>query len=132
MANPLNTTNLMVSEETYNRLKHIKEVKGWTFNQVVDKLCELELQYNYIEQIMNYELFIDDNIFKFRIIFKKETMIFEYYDGERFTQKISEWGIDKKTQRQFFEFIKEDCARCIFLNMPIGIIFKEFDIYKVE
>ena len=131
MANPLNTTNLTVSEETYNRLKKIKEKKDWTYNQVIDNLCELELQYNYIEQIINYELLAFDKIYPFRITFKKDNMIIEYGTPNGYSLKISDWNIKKSIRNTFFEFIKEECARCIFLNMPMGIMFEEFDIYKI-
>lgn len=131
MANPANTTNLTVSEETYNRLKKIKQIKGWTFNQLIDTLCELELQNNYVDQIINYELLAFNKIYPFRITFKKDNMLIEYRTPTGYSLKISDWGVKKSIERKFFEFINEECARCIFQNMPMGLMFEEFDIYKI-
>ncbi len=131
MPNPRNTTNLTVSEETYNRLKNIKELKGWTFNQIIEKLCELELQYNYIELVEDYELYYQDKIYPFRVTFKKENMIIEYYDGLKFTKRISNWGLPSKIINKFYEFLNEECSRCVLLHIPIGLMFEEFDIYKI-
>ena len=131
MANPINTTNLSVSEETYNRLKKIKEINGWTFNEVISQLCELELQHNYIDKIISYELYYNDIIYPFRVTFKKENMVIEYYNGETYSDKIKTWGLDDKIAKAFYEFINIECSRCMLYYMPVGLIFKEFDIYKV-
>lgn len=131
MANPINTTNLTVSEEIYDRLKKLKEHNGWTFNEVILKLCELELQYNYTDKTINYELYHQDRIYPFRVIFKKENIVIEYYNGAEYSNKINTWGLDDKVAKRFFEFVNEECSRCILYNMPIGLMFEEFDIYKV-
>lgn len=133
MANPRNTTNLTLPLDTYTRLKKIKEKHNWSYNEVVDVLCELEFKNNYIERIYNYELFVQDDIFKFRITFRKDDMVVEYYNEERgtFSDKIKTWGLPKKVEDVFFEFIREEGCRCILINLPVGLIFEGFDIYKV-
>lgn len=132
MVNPTNQTNTTVPIETYNMLKKIKEKYNLTFDDVLDQMCELEFQHNYVQQIQNYELYYNDNIYPFRIIFKKDSFTVEYktMNGDYIAQ-INKWGLDKKIVSVFFEFIKEECARCVFLNVPVGLMFKEFDVYKV-
>ncbi len=115
MANPINTTNLSVSEETYNRLKKIKEINGWTFNEVISQLCELEIQHNYIDKIISYELYYNDRIYPFRVTFKKENMVVEYYNGKGYSDKIKTWGLDDKIAKAFFEFINGECLSLIHI-----------------
>lgn len=131
MANPTNSTNTTVTEETYNTLKKIKEQTGWTFSEILDKLCELEMQHNYVENIVKYDLVYQDKVFRFEITFKKNNFTIEYFNSNGENTTINKWGLDKKIVSEFYEFINEDCARCMFQNMPIGLIFKEFDIYKI-
>lgn len=131
MANAPNTTNITLSEDTYNRLKILKEKHNLTFTEMVDWLCELEFQHNYVSRVQDYELVYQDKIFQFRITFKKNNIVFEYFTENSITTKINEWGLPNRLTSQFIEFINEGCSRCIFENMPIGLIFKEFDIYKL-
>ena len=58
-------------------------------------------------------------------------MVMEYYNGETYSDKIKTWGLDDKIAKAFYEFINMECSRCILYSMPVGLIFKEFDIYKV-
>ena len=83
MANPLNSTNLTLDEEDYNRLKQIKLLNGWTFNETLDKLCELEFQNNYIMKICEYSLVTEQESRLFRVTFKKDNMVVEYYHPDR-------------------------------------------------
>lgn len=131
MANPINQTNTTVPIETYNMLRKIKEKQGCTFDDVLDQLCELEFQNNYVQQIINYELYYNDMVYPFRIIFKKDSFTIEYSTNDGYTTQISKWGLDKRITALFFEFIKEECARCVFLNMPVGLMFQDFDVYKI-
>ena len=78
MPNPANQTNTTIPEEIYNILKEIKEKKQCTFDEVLNQLCELDFQYNYIEKTQDYDLYYNDNIFSFRIVFKKEDILFIY------------------------------------------------------
>ena len=132
MANPINQTNTTVPIETYNLLKEIKEKQGCTFDEVLNQLCEMEFQNNYVQQIINYELYYQDEVFPFRIIFKKDSFTIEYLTNNGYVTQINKWGLDKKIVSIFFEFIKEECARCVFLNMPLGLMFQEFDVYKIQ
>lgn len=137
MANPTNQTNTTIPIETYNILKEIKEKKGCTFDELLDQLCELEFQYNYVQQEQDFELYCRDEhnyldkIFYFKIVFKKNNMDFIYKTptGKK-SKKISEWGLPDNVRKEFFTFIKEPCARCIFENLPLGLVFEEFDVYK--
>lgn len=132
MANPTNQTNTTVPIETYEVLKKIKQKHNCTFDDVLDQMCEMELQRNYVQQVIDYELYYSDKIYPFRITFKKDSFLIDFFNENGRTTQINKWGLDKKIVSAFFEFIKEDCARCIFLNMPLGIMFKDFDIYKVQ
>lgn len=130
MPNPVNQTNTTIPLETYNILKEIKEKKGCTFDEILDQLCELDFKYNYIEKIKEYDLYYKDTIFSFKITFKKENMVFEYKTrANGYSQSISEWGLPDKLRKEFYTFIKEPYARCMLENLPLGLVFKDFDIY---
>lgn len=133
MANPLNSTNLTLTEETYNRLKNLKNSKGWTFNETVDKLCELEFKNNYIETVIEYSLITETTSRLFKITFKKENMVIEYYNPEKggYDLKIKNWGLNSKISKLFYEFINEDYARCMLEHIPRGIVFDDFIIQKI-
>lgn len=131
MANPTNQTNTTIPEETYNILKEIKEKKGCTFDELLDQLCELDFKYNYIEKVQYYDLYYKDSVFSFTITFKKENMVFTYETlYGKYTNSISEWGLYDNIRKEFFTFIKEPFARCMFENMPAGLLFKDFYICK--
>ena len=131
MANPTNSTNTTVPIETYNTLKKIKEKTGMTFSEILDQLCELEFQNNYVQQTSSYELLYHDKVYPFEIIFKKNDFIINYITPSGKTSHINKWGLDKKVTAEFFEFINEECARCVFQNIPFGLMFRDFDIYKL-
>lgn len=132
MANPINTTNLTLTEDVYYRLKHLKEVKGWSFTETLDRLCELEFQNNYIEKIIEYSLITENSSRLFKVTFRKDNMYFEYYAPDNgYTTQISKWGLDNKVLKLFYEFIKEDYARCLLEYIPISIEFEDFIIQKI-
>lgn len=133
MPNPINSTNLTLSEEDYNRLKKIKLVNDWSFNETIDKLCELEFQHNYIQQVYEYSLVTENTSRLFRVTFKKDNMVVEYYNPNRgYDIKIANWELDKKTEKKFFEFIHEDYARCLLEHLPVSIEFEDFIIVKIK
>ena len=133
MVNPTNQTNTTIPIDIYNILKQIKEKQNCTFDDVLDQLCELEFKYNYIERVQSYELYYNDIGFQFEITFKKENMVIMYKTPSKtVSAKISEWGVPDDIRKEFYTFITEEYARCILENMPIGLIFKKFDIYKLS
>ena len=131
MPNPTNQTNTTIPEETYELLKHIRDKQGCTFDEVLDQLCELDFQHNYVERECEYDLYYRDVVFPFKVTFKKENMVLEYITpiNEK-SSSISEWGLPDEVRREFYTFIKEDYARCMLENMDVGLVFKDFDIYK--
>ena len=132
MPNPLNSTNLTLSEDTYNRLQNLKTKKGWTYNQTIDKLCEMEFKNNYIETVREYSLITETDLRIFKVTFKKESMLIEYYNPETgYDLKISNWGLDKKLTNQFFEFVNEEYARCMLEHLPVSIEFENFIIQRI-
>ena len=132
MVNPPTTTNLTVTPEIYARLKKIKEQNNWSFNETINQLCELEFKNNYIQKTIEYVLITEHTSRLFKITFKKENMFIEYYNPKTgYDIKIKNWELDKKIATEFFEFIKEDYARCMLENIPISIEFKNFIIQKI-
>ena len=133
MANPTNQTNTTVPESTYLLLKEIKEKKGWTFDKVLDELCDLDSKYNYIEHNQKYELVYNDTIFHFEVIFKKQNILIKYITSYgKMTSKISEWGVPDTVRKKFYEFIHEDHCRTFLEYMPKTIIFDDFEISKIN
>lgn len=132
MSNPTNSTNLTLSEKDYNRLKKIKKVNNWTFNETVNKLCELEFKNNYIMQVREYMLITKTTEKIFKATFKKENMVIEYYNSRKgFDLKIENWGLNTHITNKFFEFINEDYARCMLEHLPLSIEFEDFIIQKI-
>lgn len=132
MANPTNQTNTTIPIETYNILKEIKEKKDCTFDEILDQLCELDFQYNYIQKEQDYELYCYDKLFPFTVTFKKENIDITYHTLTGESKRISEWGVPDNVRKEFYTFIKEPYARSMLENIPVGLLFKTFDIYKKE
>ena len=132
MPNPPNMTNLSVNKELYSRLEKLKLIKECSFNQLIDDLCELEFENNYIINVIEYSLITEHTSRLFRITFKKENMVIEYYHPKHgYNNKIDNWELDKKTTDKFYEFIREDYARCLLEHIPVSIEFKDFIISKI-
>ena len=131
MRKPINNANITLPLETHQRLTKIRDHNGWTYTRVIDKLCELEFRNNAIHYVVNYELLAYDKIFKFRVTFRADTFHIEYERNGQYTDNINEWGLNARIKNIFYEFIKKDCARCMLLYMPMGIMFEEFDIYRI-
>ena len=134
MPNPRNSTNLTLSEETYNRLRHLKETRGWSFNQTVEALCDLELKNNYINKVSEFSLITETTSRLFRVQFKKDNMVIEYYNPNTgYDRKIKNWDLDDtKVVNAFFEFIGEPYARCMLEHLPLAIEFELFVIQRIS
>ena len=113
MSNPVNTTNLSVSEELYTRLNEIKSRKNWTFDELIGNLCELEFKNNYIEKINEYEYITEHSNAIFRTTFKKNSFVIEYLTSDGFSLKINDWNIPNSDKQVFLRFINQDFTRCI-------------------
>lgn len=129
---PMNSINVTMQEELYNRLKKIKEVNNWTFNETIDNLCELEFKNNYITHVQEYMVITEKTERLFKVTFKKENMFIEYYIPQKgFSLKINEWGLDRRVINKFNKFIREDYARCMLEHLPLSIEFEDFIIQKI-
>ena len=130
MPTPLNQATTSVQEEVYMTLKKIKEKQGCTFNDVIEQLCEMEFKNNYTIRTEEFELIYRGRIYPFTATFKKNNFTVKYFKEDSYTTNIKEWGLDEKVVSEFYEFLHDDCARCMLSNMPFGLMFDEFDIYK--
>lgn len=139
MRKPSNNSNITVTAKTHERLKRIRDHNGWTYTETINRLCELYFRDNKVEFIVNYELHFQEvknnqlfeKIYPFKVIFNNDSFVVEYTKEDRnVTYNINEWGISESIKNTFYEFIKKDCARCLLLHMPMGLLFDSFEVYK--
>jgi len=141
MRKPSNNSNITVTEKTHSRLKRIRDRNGWTYTETINQLCELYFRDNKVEFIVNYELHspevMDNRLydmgFPFKVIFSSDSFVIEYIKEDKsVTYDINEWGVSDSVKNSFYEFIKKDCARCLLLHIPVGLLFDDFEVYKVS
>lgn len=128
MSNPINTLNLRISEELYNRMNEIKTTKKWTFDTLIRNLCDLEMQHNYIDKIIEYGFSTENGDGVFKVTFKKNNFTIEYLTNNGYTNKIKEWNMSSADRTLFLKFIHNDCARCILENLEVAIDYRKFSI----
>ena len=68
----------------------------------------------------------------FKVTFKKESMIFEYFNGIKYSNNIKELDVDEKTIKVFNEFLHKDYARVMLENVDVALFFEDFVIEKIR
>lgn len=127
MTNSEKTITFKLPETTYDRLTAIKNHLGVTYSEVIEKLVELELQNNYIYKIRNYEFITEHSESQFRVIFKKENTIIEYFTRDRsYVKNINQWDCPDKNL--FKKFLEGPDSLTLLESMGIAAEFDEFII----
>ena len=90
------------------------------------------MQTNYITRVQEYCLVTPDKETFFKVTFKKESMIFEYFDGIKYCNNIRDLDVDEKTIIAFNEFIHKDYARVMLENVDVALVFEDFVIEKIR
>ena len=129
MAYPNNYIGIAVSRETHQRLKSLKEeYNEINFDSVVNRLLDLEEQYNIPTQTFEYELMITSTKSKlFRITYANEIVI-EYWNSKKFEfeKDIKAWftgyRIPKKDMDSFIKFIIKDANLGVLYEMDKEIV----------
>ena len=132
MANPINNVQVALHNHTYDKLLQLKQKKGYTFDELVNELIEYDMQTNYITRVQEYCLVTPDKETFFKVTFKKESMIFEYFDGIKYCNDIRKLDVDLKTIIAFNEFIHKDYARVMLENVDVALVFEDFVIEKIR
>ena len=132
MANSINNVQVALHNHTYDRLLQLKQKKGYTFDELVNELIEYDMQTNYITRVQEYCLVTSNKETFFKVTFKKESMIFEYFDGIKYCNDIRKLDVDMKTIIAFNEFIHKDYARVMLENVDVALVFEDFVIEKIR
>lgn len=132
MANSINNVQVALHNHTYDRLLQLKQKKGRTFDELVNELIEYDMQTNYITRVQEYCLVTPDKETFFKVTFKKESMIFEFFNGIKYSNDIRDLDVDIRTIKVFNEFIHKDYARVMLENVDVALVFEDFVIEKIR
>ena len=132
MANPINNVQIALHNHTYDKLLQLKQKKGYTFDELVNELIEYDMQTNYITRVQEYCLVTPDKETFFKATFKKESIVFEFFDGIKYCNNIRDLDVDMKTIIAFNEFLHKDYARVMLENVDVALVFEDFVIEKIR
>ena len=132
MANPINNVHVALHNHTYDKLLQLKQKKGYTFDELVNELIEYDMQTNYITRVQEYCLVTPNKETFFKATFKKESIVFEFFDGIKYCNNIRDLDVDMKTIIAFNEFLHKDYARVMLENVDVALVFEDFVIEKIR
>ena len=132
MANPINNVQVALHNNTYDKLLQLKQKKGYTFDELVNELIEYDMQTNYITRVQEYCLVTPDKETFFKAKIKKESIVFEFFDGIKYCNNIRDLDVDMKTIIAFNEFLHKDYARVMLENVDVALVFEDFVIEKIR
>ena len=132
MANPINNAHVALHNHTYDKLLQLKQKKGYTFDELVNELIEYDMQTNYITRVQEYCLVTPNKETFFKATFKKESIVFEFFDGIKYCNNIRDLDVDEKTIIRFNEFLHKDYARVMLENVDVALVFEDFVIEKIR
>jgi hypothetical protein len=125
-----------ISEETHQRLTKLKGEND-TFDDVVNKLLELEETYNMPEETMEYEYILPNGKTKvFRVVFGDKTKI-EYYNRRKydFEKDIRAWFTGERISdseiNSFIRFIVKDSNLMLLYDMDEELVLNDIHIRRV-
>ena len=132
MASSINNAHVALHNHTYDRLLQLKQKKGCTFDELVNELIEYDMQTNYITRVQEYCLVTPNKETFFKATFKKESIVFEFFDGIKYCNNIRDLDVDMKTIIAFNEFLHKDYARVMLENVDVALVFEDFVIEKIR
>ena len=132
MASSINNAHVALHNHTYDKLLQLKQKKGYTFDELVNELIEYDMQTNYITRVQEYCLVTPDKETFFKATFKKESIVFEFFDGIKYCNNIRDLDVDMKTIIAFNEFLHKDYARVMLENVDVALVFEDFVIEKIR
>ena len=132
MANPINNVQVALHNHTYDKLLQLKQKKGYTFDELVNELIEYDMQTNYITRVQEYCLVTPNKETFFKATFKKESIVFEFFDGIKYCNNIRDLDVDMNTIIAFNEFLHKDYARVMLENVDVALVFEDFVIEKIR
>lgn len=132
MASSINNVQVALHNHTYDKLLQLKQKKGYTFDELVNELIEYDMQTNYITRVQEYCLVTPNKETFFKATFKKESIVFEFFDGIKYCNNIRDLDVDMKTIIAFNEFLHKDYARVMLENVDVALVFEDFVIEKIR
>lgn len=125
------TKYINISKETHAKLSELKKGKNDTFNNVVSRLVELELEFNPQNIIYEYEYEFRDGNFRngkpkfstrlFRVIFGDEVTIEYHYRNNEFRKDIKAWNglgqMPEEAMNNFIKFIIKESSIYLLFEM---------------
>ena len=132
MASSINNAHVALHNHTYDRLLQLKQKKGCTFDELVNELIEYDMQTNYITRVQEYCLVTPDKETFFKATFKKESIVFEFFDGIKYCNNIRDIDVDEKTIIRFNDFFFFFYARVMFENVDVAFVFEDFVIETIR
>ena len=132
MASSINNAHVALHNHTYDRLLQLKQKKGCTFDELVNELIEYDMQTNYITRVQEYCLVTPNKETFFKATFKKESIVFEFFDGIKYCNNIRDLDVDMKTIIAFNDFLHKDYARVMLENVDVALVFEDFVIEKIR
>ena len=132
MASSINNAHVALHNHTYDRLLQLKQKKGCTFDELVNELIEYDMQTNYITRVQEYCLVTPNKETFFKATFKKESIVFEFFDGIKYCNNIRDLDVDMKIIIAFNEFLHKDYARVMLENVDVALVFEDFVIEKIR
>ena len=132
MASSINNAHVALHNHTYDKLLQLKQKKGCTFDELVNELIEYDMQTNYITRVQEYCLVTPNKETFFKTTFKKESIVFEFFDGIKYCNNIRDLDVDMKTIIAFNEFLHKDYARVMLENVDVALVFEDFVIEKIR
>ena len=132
MASSINNAHVALHNHTYDRLLQLKQKKGCTFDELVNELIEYDMQTNYITRVQEYCLVTPNKETFFKATFKKESIVFEFFDGIKYCNNIRDLDVDMNTIIAFNEFLHKDYARVMLENVDVALVFEDFVIEKIR
>ena len=132
MTSSINNAHVALHNHTYDRLLQLRQKKGCTFDELVNELIEYDMQTNYITRVQEYCLVTPDKETFFKATFKKESIVFEFFDGIKYCNNIRDLDVDEKTIIRFNDFLHKDYARVMLENVDVALVFEDFVIEKIR
>ena len=126
------TKYIKISKETHAKLSELKKNDTDTFNNVVSRLVDLELEFNPPGDIIyEYEYEFQDGKFRngrpkystrlFRVIFGDEVKIEYHYRNGEFQKDIKAWNglgvMPEEAMNNFIKFIIKESSMYILFEM---------------
>ena len=131
MANSESTITYKLPDELYDRLTAIKHKYNCTYSEVISKLVELEIKNNIILEVGDYDYITENGEYHFRILFKTDENIVEFFTDKGFVRDKKDWDISARDKSMFSKFINKPETFDMLRHMGNALEYPKFVILKL-